>query len=159
MNGTKRHDAKIVSVNIGTSNITRVHHSCLIHIILFIVVDNVYLDFSVTRRDTFLVDSTKRFKSIEVVYFLQLNKLSILPVGASIISIKHHFLFMVRRNLHPKLDLHCITFLLSLGIIGEAVHLLSFLHISAELLPSSLVNEVIIMCILGKVYWVILPHH
>ena len=62
---------------------------------------------------------------------------------------------MVRRNLHPKLDLHCINFLLSLGIIGEAVHLLSFLHISAELLPSSLVNEVIIMCILGKLYWVI----
>ena len=59
---------------------------------------------------------------------------------------------MVKRNIHPKLDVYCIPFLLSLGSIEEAVHILSVPHISAELLTYRLVNEVIIMCILGKVY-------
>ena len=52
---------------------------------------------------------------------------------------------MVKRNIYPKLDVHCIPLLISLGIIEEAVNLLSVLHISAELLPSRIVDEVIIM--------------
>ena len=66
---------------------------------------------------------------------------------------------MAKSNLHPKLDFHCIPLLFSLGSIEEVVHLLSFLHISADLLPSMIVDEVIIMCILGKVYLFIMPHH
>ena len=41
----------------------------------------MYLDFSVARRDTCLIDSAKVFKRMEVVDFLQLQKLVILPVG------------------------------------------------------------------------------
>ena len=66
---------------------------------------------------------------------------------------------MVTRNLHPKLYLHCIPSLISLDRLEETVHLLSVLHIATELLPSRLVGEVIIMCRIGKVYWVIAPHH
>ena len=83
---------------------------------------------------------------------LQFQEISILPVGVYFISTKHYLLLMVTRNLHPKLDLHCITSLLSLGSLEEAVHLLSVLHIAAELLPSRLVDEVIIMFILVKVH-------
>ena len=66
---------------------------------------------------------------------------------------------MAKTNIHPKLDLQCIPLLFSLVSIEKAVHLLSVLHISAELLPSRIFDEVIIMCILGKVYLVIVPHH
>ena len=48
--------------------------------------------------------------------------------------------------------------MLSLFILEEVVHSISVLHIAAELLPSRLVDEVIFLCILGKVYWVIAPH-
>ena len=119
----------------------------------------MYLDFSVTRRDTCLSDITKLFKRIQVVDLLQLQELSILPVGISIIIIKHHCLLMVTINLHPKLDLHCITLLLILDSLDEAVRILIVLHIAADLLPYRLINEVIIMCILYKVYWFIEPHH
>ena len=74
------------------------------------------------------------------------------------IRIKHHYLLMVTRNIQPKLDLNCIPLLLSLVSLEEAVHLLSFFHIAAELLPSRIVDEVITICILGKVYWVIAPN-
>ena len=50
----------------------------------------MYLDFSVTRRDTCLVDSTKGFKMIEVVYFIQFQNLSIPTFGFLIINTKHH---------------------------------------------------------------------
>ena len=106
-----------------------------------------------------LVESTKVFKSIKALDFLQLQKLGILLVGVSIISIKQHCLFIVKSNLHPKLDLQCIPPLLSLGIIEEAIHLLSVINISAELLSSRLVDEFIIMCIISKLYWSIVHHH
>ena len=93
MNGTKLYDARIVSVNIGPSHITRVHHVCPINIILFAVLYQMYLDFSVTRRDTCLVGITKGFKIIEVLYLLQFHKLGILPVVVSVLSIKNHCLF------------------------------------------------------------------
>ena len=96
----------------------------------------MYLDFSVTRRDTCLVDRTKGFKIIEVIDLPQFQEISILQVGVSIISIKHHCLIVITRNLHPKLDLHYITSLLSLGSLEEAVHILSVIHISKELLSS-----------------------
>ena len=66
---------------------------------------------------------------------------------------------MVMGNIHPKLYLHCITSLLIFGSLEEEVNILSVLHIEAEMLPPRPVNEVIIMCILGKVYWFIAPNH
>ena len=90
-----------------------------------------------------LVNIAKVFKSVEVVDFLQFQEHSILSVGVSIISIKHHCLVVVTSNIHPKIDLCCILFLISLGSLEEAVHLLSVIHTAAELLPSSLVDEVI----------------
>ena len=119
----------------------------------------MYLDFSMTRRDTRLVDRTKGLKMIKVVDFLQLQDLSILPVGVSIISIKNHYLLIVTGNIHSKTDPQCIILMLSLGSLEEAVCLLIVLHIAVEHLPSSIVDEVIIICILGKVYWFIAPHH
>ena len=89
---------------------------------------------------------------------LQFQDLRTLPVGVYIISTKHHCILKLMSNLHPKLYLHCITLMLIIGSLDYAVDLLSVLQIAAELLPSRLVNEVIIMCILGKVYWVIAPH-
>ena len=66
---------------------------------------------------------------------------------------------MVMRNIHPKPDLHCIHSLLNLVRIEGAVNLLSVLHVAVELLPSRPVDELIIMYILGKVYWFIATHH
>ena len=83
-----------------------------------------------TRRDTCLVDSTEVFKSIGVVYLLQFQELGILPVGVSIISTKHRCLLIITINIHPKLDLHCVPFLLRLGSLDEDVRLLSVLHIA-----------------------------
>ena len=119
----------------------------------------MYLDFSVTKRDMCLADRTKVFKIIEVLDLLHFQDLIILPVGVSIVSIKQNCLLAITKNIHPKLDIHCIILLLSLVRLEEAGHLRSVLHIAAELIPSRLVNEVIIKCILGKVYWVIAPHH
>ena len=113
----------------------------------------------VTRRDTCLVDSTKGFKIIKVVDFLKFQDISILPVGVSVIMIKHNCLLMVTSNLRPKLDLDYITSPISLDSLEEAVHLLSVLHIAEDLLPYRLIDEVVIMCIFGKVYWLIAPHH
>ena len=119
----------------------------------------MYWDFSMTRRDKRLVDRTKGLKMIKVVDFLQLQDLSILPVGVSIIRIKNHYLLIFTGDIHSKIDPQCIILMLSLGSLEEAVCLLIVLHIAVEHLPSSIVDEVIIMCILGKVYWVIAPHH
>ena len=65
---------------------------------------------------------------------------------------------MVTRNLHPKIDLHCVPLLLRLVSLEEVVRILSIIHIAADLLPSSLVNEVNITCLIGKVHCVIAPH-
>ena len=130
-----------MSVEIGSIHITRVHHACLIPLIFFVVADNMYLYFSVTRRDTCLDDSTKGFKRIKVVDLLQLQELRIIPVGVYIISIKHHCLLMITRNIHPKIDIIRITLLLSLGILKEAVHLISVLHIEAEIISSRIVPD------------------
>ena len=119
----------------------------------------MYLYFSVTSRDTCLVDRTKGFNNIKVVYFLQFQELITLPVGVSIISIKNYLLLMLTRNLHPKIYLKCIPLMLSLGILAEVVHIISAIRIAAELIPSKLVDEVIIMRILGNLYWFIAPHH
>ena len=81
------------------------------------------------------------------------------PVGVFIISTKHHFLLIVTRDIYPKLDLHCIPLLVTLGRFEEADHLLGALHIVAELLPFRIFYEVIIMCIIDKLYWVIAHHH
>ena len=131
----------------------------LIPPILFVLIDKMYLYFSVTRRYMCIFDRTKGFKRTKVVYFLQFQELSTCTVGVYIISIKYHFLLMATRNLHTKIDLKCIPLMLSLGRLEEVVHIIIVLHIAAALLPSRLVDEVIIMCILGKVYWVIAPHH
>ena len=111
------------------------------------------------RRGTCLADSTKGFERIGVVDFLQFQEIRIFPVGVSIISIEPHCLLMVTRNFYPKLDIRYIPSLLSLDSLGEAVHILGVFHIAAELLPFRIVDEFIIMCILGKVYWVIATHH
>ena len=66
---------------------------------------------------------------------------------------------MVTSNIHPKIDLNCIPSLFSLGIFDQAAHILNVIHIAAEILPSRLLDEVIIMCILGKLYQVIVPNH
>ena len=132
---------------------------CIIPPIFFVVLDKMYLYFSVTSRDTCLVDRTKGFNNIKVVYFLQFQELSTLPVGVSIISIKNYLLLMLTRNLHPKIYLKCIPLMLSLGILAEVVHIISAIRIAAELIPSKLVDEVIIMRILGNLYWFIAPHH
>ena len=66
---------------------------------------------------------------------------------------------MVTSDIHPKIDLPCIPFLLIIGSLEEAVHILSVINIEVELLPSRLVYKVIIICIIGKVYWIIAPHH
>ena len=92
-----------------------------------------------------LADRTKVFKRMEVVDFLQFQEISILTVNVSVISIKHHCLLMVTRNLHPKLELHCFTSLLSIGSLEEAVHILSVILTAAEMLPYRLIDEVIIM--------------
>ena len=132
---------------------------CLIPPIFFVVVDKMYWDFSMTRRDKRLVDRTKGLKMIKVVDFLQLQDLSILPVGVSIISIKNHYLLIVTRNIHSKIDPQCIILMLSLGSLEEAVNLISVLDVSTDLLPSRLVYEVIITCLLVKLDWIIDPHH
>ena len=137
---------------LGPVIFTRGHHAYLIPPILFIVVDKMYLDFSVTRRDACLADRTKGFKSIDVLDLIQLQELSILAVDVSIISIKQNCLLMVTRNIHPKINLHCIPLMLSLGNLEEAVNLLRVIHIAEDLLKSRLVDDVIIMCILGKLY-------
>ena len=132
---------------------------CLIPPILFVLMDKMYLYFSVTGKDMCLFDRTKVFKRIKVVYFLQLQDLRTLPDDVYIISIKHHCLLKVTRNIYTKIDIKCIPLLLILGNLDAVVHIISVIHIAAELLPYRIVNKVIIMCILGKVYWVIAPHH
>ena len=62
-------------------------------------------------------------------------------------------------NIHTKLDIYCVPLMLSLGSLEEAVHLISVLDVSTELLPSRLVYEVIITCLLVKLDWIIDPHH
>ena len=66
---------------------------------------------------------------------------------------------MFKRNLHTELDLYFIPSLLRLVSIEEEFNLLSVIHVSAELLKSRLAEEVISICILGKLYWFIVPHH
>ena len=109
----------------------------------------MYLDVSVNRRYTCLAESTKGLKRIEVVDFLQFQDLSTLPVGISIISIKHNFLLVVTRNLNPKLDLYFFPVLLSLGILEKVFHILGVIDEETELLPPSLIHKVIFFCILG----------
>ena len=50
-----------------------------------------------------------------------------LPGCVSVLCIKHHPLLVVTRYLHPKLDIYCVTALLSLGILEKAVHILVLL--------------------------------
>ena len=67
-----------------------------------------------------------------------------LPGCVSVLCIKHHPLLVVTRYLHPKLDIYCVTALLSLGILEKADHLLVLIDIATELLPPSLIQEGIV---------------
>ena len=100
-------------------------------------------------RDTCAVDRPKRIEGVKFVDLFYFKDIKTLPVDVSIVGIKKHCLLVVTRDLHPKLDIYCLSALLILFRLEKAVNIIGVIDTAMELLPPRFIKNVIVSYIIG----------
>ena len=144
-------DTAVVGVRIVTSHVTSGNKTSLEATILLDVEDKVAFDLGETLGNASFGGETEGLEAVKVVYLVKLLANCGSPTLVRPVLLELHSLSMAAWNLDAILDALASPLGTTFGLHNQSVGLLGILNVGTKTLPTWSIEQIIVLCILGKV--------